>query len=330
VIERDDGTIVVASKSSIMSKWRAIDPVDGTSSPLARIRNIYPCVDAVYSLTKVSANLLGYCGTIGWLEWDEKTGTQHFSSVDRCKVMLPIVSDDPEIVFIVGEETRAVLAGHQKWGVPKWTIVPFRSYLGHSAAVNSICELRLPSRNISECDDDDQERKETTLIATGSEDKTIRLWDYETGDCMWTLTGHAATVNCLTSVKRRISNKLNNRITTTVTLVSGSIDGVIKLWNVEQGLCISTLIGHSAPISSLVELRVDDLLMTDQLASDGLVASGSYDGRVCVWSLAEGCCLARCVSSQAAGVTSLVQTRDGSLIAGLESGYIDVFCPPFS
>ena len=56
-----------------------------------------------------------------------------------------------------------------------------------------------------------------TRIASGSYDKTIRVWDIRSGDCdsVLTLAGHSGTVRCL--------NLNGNR------LVSGSVDRSIKV-----------------------------------------------------------------------------------------------------
>lgn len=56
-----------------------------------------------------------------------------------------------------------------------------------------------------------------TRIASGSYDKTIRVWDIQSGECdvVLTLAGHSGTVRCL--------NLNGNR------LVSGSVDRSIKV-----------------------------------------------------------------------------------------------------
>ena len=78
-----------------------------------------------------------------------------------------------------------------------------------------------------------------TLAASGSEDGTIKLWDYETGDYLRTLRGHT---NAITSLEFAPKSGYY--------LVSSSMDLSIKLWDVqEEYVCVRTLRGHDHTIS---------------------------------------------------------------------------------
>ncbi|MEH1825984.1 MAG: ribosome assembly protein 4, partial [Nostoc sp.] len=76
-------------------------------------------------------------------------------------------------------------------------------------------------------------------LASGSGDKTIKLWDVSTGKALKTLTGHSSTVN---SIGFSPDGK---------TLASGSDDNTIKLWDVSKGKAIKTLTGHSSTVNSI-------------------------------------------------------------------------------
>ena len=68
---------------------------------------------------------------------------------------------------------------------------------------------------------------------SGSEDKTLKLWDAETGACLRTFAGHTGSVNaCAYSADGR-------------RLVSGSDDNTVKVWDAETGACLMTL--HNLP-----------------------------------------------------------------------------------
>ncbi len=92
----------------------------------------------------------------------------------------------------------------------------------------------------------------TYLLASGSSDKTVKLWDKNSGNQLRSLTGHAGDIWAVTFD----SNGM---------LVSGSEDSTIKLWSNETRVLLRTLIGHDRQIRSLA------------FDSTYLLASGSYD-----------------------------------------------------
>lgn len=95
------------------------------------------------------------------------------------------------------------------------------------------------------------------ILATGSYDATIKIWDIETGLEIRTLSGHASGIRCL----QFDDNKL----------ISGSIDSTIKVWNWRTGECQSTYRRHSAGV---IGLHFDS----------GILASGSMDKTIRIWN----------------------------------------------
>ena len=68
------------------------------------------------------------------------------------------------------------------------------------------------------------------ILASGSNDQTIRLWDLPTGQCLHILNEHTSWV-------RSVIFSSDGQI-----LFSSSDDRTIKLWDVTTGHCISTQI----------------------------------------------------------------------------------------
>jgi WD40 repeat protein len=102
-------------------------------------------------------------------------------------------------------------------------------------------------------------------LATGSDDKTIKLWNVATGKEILTLQGHQKSV-------KSVSFSPDGQ-----TLATGSDDNTIKLWNVATGKEIRTLQGHQESFYSV------------SFSPDGqTLASSSDDNTIKLWNVATG------------------------------------------
>lgn len=97
-------------------------------------------------------------------------------------------------------------------------------------------------------------------MATGSSDRTVRLWDVLTGSCVRYMTGHKGRIYCL-----QFSN--DGRF-----LTSGGADCKILLWDVAHGHLLAELAGHTDTIYCLCFSRDATLL-----------ASGGIDNCIKLW-----------------------------------------------
>ena len=99
------------------------------------------------------------------------------------------------------------------------------------------------------------------ILASGSFDQTVRLWDVETEQLLHILTGHTGEVNS-------VAFSLDGG-----TLASGSWDGTIRLWNPNTGKLKKTLTDNMGGIGSVV------------FSPDGkMLASGSADAKIRLWN----------------------------------------------
>lgn len=119
---------------------------------------------------------------------------------------------------------------------------------GHAAEVNSVTLSR-----------------DGQILASGSEDSTIKLWNLPTGELKITLEKHSDAVK---SVTISPDGKI---------LASGSADATIKLWDLRTYELLHTLKGHSSSVRATA------------ISPDGqILASGSHDKTIKLWQLDTG------------------------------------------
>ena len=128
------------------------------------------------------------------------------------------------------------------------------------------------------------------LLASGSSDKTIKLWEVSTGRLLKTLKGHVEDVN---SVAFSPDGRL---------LAGGGDDSVIKLWEVSTGKLMYTFKGSWNGVLSIA------------FSPDGkYLASGSRDGILRIWRVSTGKLLYAVEEENE--VTSVSFSPNGELLA---------------
>ncbi|KAG8623858.1 hypothetical protein KVT40_008834 [Elsinoe batatas] len=76
-----------------------------------------------------------------------------------------------------------------------------------------------------------------SILATGSYDATIKIWEIATGKCLRTLKGHTSGIRCLQFDDSK--------------LMSGSMDNTIKVWNWRTGQLFRTFQAHNGGVIAL-------------------------------------------------------------------------------
>jgi len=175
--------------------------------------------------------------------------------------------------------------------------------------------------------------QDNRLLATGSTDNLVRLWDASSGDVLLQFQGHAAPVTdvafdrngqLLASSSEDNSVRVWDMVRRVeqyhleghsdwvlgITfspdgrwLASGSRDHSVRLWNMKNGTAVHTFHGHAESVTSVA------------IAPDNrLLVSGSEDGTIRLWDIKELTEM-RVLLGHLAGITDVAFSPDGRLLA---------------
>jgi WD40 repeat protein len=125
-----------------------------------------------------------------------------------------------------------------------------------------------------------------TRAVSASSDKTLKVWDLESGRALRTLEGHSDGVRgvAVTPDGKRA--------------VSASGDNTLKVWDLESGRVLRTLEGHSDGVRGVA------------VTPDGKRAVSASDNKLKVWDLESGRAL-RTLEGHSSYVASVAVTPDG-------------------
>ena len=162
----------------------------------------------------------------------------------QCTATLPDMPDVWSACCMEGKVLLGSEAGPIKlWDVAASAPVALPDLEGHTDMVFSI-------------------KASTSMVLSGSADKTVRLWDLRIGKCVRTMEGHTSYVFSV-DMDAHCRNA-----------VSGSADTTVRLWDLGSGRCITTFEGHIS--------NVQDVVMHESGSS--FLSSGRTDCIVKSWA----------------------------------------------
>jgi WD40 repeat protein len=224
--------------------------------------------------------------------WDIETG--------KCLKSLRYITEQYQggiwtIAF--NSNSRLIASGGQDRTVKIWNLQTgnYQVLEGHSTWVWTVAFSPIASN----LPDEESSRE---LLASGSDDRTVKIWDIATQQCLHTLEGHT---NLIRSLDFSPDGKL---------LVSGSLDQTLKLWSVSTGNCLKTLEGHQS--------WVFDVKFS---YSGKFIASASFDRTLKIWDVNSGDCLKTFQGHTDWATSVKFSLDDRTLISGSFDGTIRIW-----
>jgi WD40 repeat protein len=164
---------------------------------------------------------------------------------------------------------------------PLW----LRSLEGHTGGVNAVAVS-----------------PDGRFIVSGSDDRTVKVWELESGRLLRSLEGHADRVWA-------VAVSPDGRF-----IVSGSDDRTVKVWELESGRLLRSLEGHTGGVNEVA------------VSPDGrFIVSGSEDRTVKVWELESGRLL-RSLEGHTGWVNAVAVSPDGRfIVSGSYDGTVKVW-----
>ncbi|RCJ40305.1 hypothetical protein A6769_02760 [Nostoc punctiforme NIES-2108] len=184
---------------------------------------------------------------------------------------------------------------------------------------------------------------DSKILGTGSSDRTLKLWDCQTGQCLFTFVGHTGAVlsvafspdgrtiascsghstmklwdleskECYQNIQEPagyiIAFSPNGHL-----LASANTMGIVKLWDIKTGECCTTFGRHGQAVISIA------------FSADGeTLASGSKDGTVKLWDMKNGECI-KTFLADIGSVWSLAFSPNGLLACGGNAETIKLYDP---
>ncbi|XP_048886829.1 apoptotic protease-activating factor 1 isoform X1 [Brienomyrus brachyistius] len=166
-----------------------------------------------------------------------------------------------------------------------------------------LCTLTGHSRMVLHC----QFNADGQLLVSSSEDASIRVWKWKTGECR-VLQGHTEQVRRFLFLASSPSSS---------GLLSWSYDGTVKVWDMATGDRVQDISCHQASI-----------LSCDASPNGRVFATVSTDKTAKVWSLHSWSCLHRLTGHQGC-IRSCCFSWDSAVLAtGDDNGEIRLWCVP--
>ena len=149
------------------------------------------------------------------------------------------------------------------------------------------------------------------ILASASSDKTIKLWNATTGKSLITLIGHSDVVWSVAWIP--LSAASPEEIDKINILASASRDNTIKIWDINTGKPLKTLIGHSDGVHDVAWSPVS-IKSPEGIDRIKILASASSDKTIKIWNATTGKAI-KTLTGHSDVVWGVAWSADGKILA---------------
>jgi WD40 repeat protein len=171
------------------------------------------------------------------------------------------------------ESRRCVSKKDDKTKQDETLIEPVHKFQGHEAPITQVAAI------------------DRVHFISSSWDKTVRLWNADTGECKQIFQGHKDWIQ---SICKLPDNEH---------FISGSDDRTLKLWNINRPECLRTFCGHGSFVKSIATM------------SGGRFLSGSRDRKIKLWQTSSDQCM-RTFDGHDDVITAIVSLDSKHFVSG--------------
>ena len=203
---------------------------------------------------------------------EEEKGVVNKEKYERIIPRIGYYMKSNNITRIFKEKCPLFAAGGYEWRIDLFSnsLEHMGCFSGHKDRILCLCPIS------------------NKILASGSLDKNIKIWNIEDRSIMSTLSGHTRTVNALCYVKEGV-------------FVSGSWDNSLIIWSKSRPESSTyslrqTITGHKSLIKGIIRLNNREIV------------SGEFNGDLMMWDIDQGLCI-RYIPRLSGFCDSLIQMK---------------------
>ena len=213
-----------------------------------------------------------------------------------------------------------LFTGSQDRTVKRWEVVPKSIVKGDKRNPRAIYTRKAHDKDINAI----ATNHNSTLFASASQDRTVKIWSVEEGEVQGVLRGHRRGVWSVKFAAKEtppITGDSGPASSSRGLILTGSGDKTVKIWSLSDYSCLRTLEGHTNSVLKVIWMPLpqhnNDPEGSEPSRQRGVqIASAGGDGLVKIWDANSGECDCTLDNHTDRVWALAVNPSDGTVISG--------------